>query len=626
MAARKPQDRTDVDLILEEISKRLKRIEQTTDKTLRTSARQGKIDTAPVGIRAALKQKMIRGIFGNYIGSAIIRKGEKKRMDRELAMEREDDLQHQRDLEDIKQTSQSNTFSKDIGEKLENLMLASQKMSKTMSDMNENLIRVSTIIVAIQKRVSPRDVNIGENKKIRYDPLAPSGFQYSEVTRSGKSGKIAKKSDANRAAFSAARQMAKESSKNSYELKPSSEEYSEEKKDIEESEKIDIPTEDINAKRYEKIQETLDEIKEKMEDGGFFSGLLKTIATLGAGIIGTLMSKLASISGIVGAIAGRLGIGILSKAGKAIGGAVSSVLAKRAAGQAAKAAAKAAATGAAATGAAVVADAAADASKKPIPTTGETPAAKGVPDKTPPKTAPSSSSSKISTKWKLFLKFLEKKSPSLFTKFMTRIGPALVGLAIPGPGWVWTAVGLGLNVWTAWEIYKLYQEFSGGIQETEDLMMDDPSEEEFEDEFGVGTPVQIPSDTSSQLFAASSPEEQEAEGAELIKGVFKEAEKVKVTFSSGLDPSVTGVTSYDPETGKKLNVESIELHRNRTERVLQPIVIPQETRQQQQSRGGNEQASTTNVTVKSRNSDPTLATYRASIFDHPVTHPGNFMV
>ena len=65
------------------------------------------------------------------------------------------------------------------------------------------------------------------------------------------------------------------------------------------------------------------------------------------------------------------------------------------------------------------------------------------------------------SKWARFLTWLEKKSPTLFKKVGLRLASAGAGLALPGPGWVWTAISILGTLSTAWEIYELYQEFAG---------------------------------------------------------------------------------------------------------------------------------------------------------------------
>jgi len=82
--------------------------------------------------------------------------------------------------------------------------------------------------------------------------------------------------------------------------------------------------------------------------------------------------------------------------------------------------------------------------------------------------------------------------------------------------------------------------------------------------------------------------------------------------------------SMEPNsTGYQLDRTSAQVSQNGGVQVMQPIVInkpapPAPPVVQQQSNPG--------VYVSLRHTEPALATYRASIFDHPVTHPGNFML
>lgn len=79
---------------------------------------------------------------------------------------------------------------------------------------------------------------------------------------------------------------------------------------------------------------------------------------------------------------------------------------------------------------------------------------------------------KNGSKWSRFLGWLSKKSPVLFRSVGTRIAAAGAGLALPGPGWLWTAATVLGSLGTAWEIYQLYKEFSG--QDMNDEAVKDP--------------------------------------------------------------------------------------------------------------------------------------------------------
>ena len=65
------------------------------------------------------------------------------------------------------------------------------------------------------------------------------------------------------------------------------------------------------------------------------------------------------------------------------------------------------------------------------------------------------------TKWARFLSFLEKNDSKLFNKVGKRLLIAGAGLAIPGPGWIWTAISVLGSVSLAWELYGWWQQFTG---------------------------------------------------------------------------------------------------------------------------------------------------------------------
>ena len=72
------------------------------------------------------------------------------------------------------------------------------------------------------------------------------------------------------------------------------------------------------------------------------------------------------------------------------------------------------------------------------------------------------------TKWARFLSFLEKNDNKLFNKIGKRLLIAGAGLAIPGPGWIWTAISVLGSVSLAWELYGWWQKFTGQSDEASD--------------------------------------------------------------------------------------------------------------------------------------------------------------
>jgi hypothetical protein len=63
--------------------------------------------------------------------------------------------------------------------------------------------------------------------------------------------------------------------------------------------------------------------------------------------------------------------------------------------------------------------------------------------------------------WARFLAFVERKSPKLFARVFAKLAAAGGLAAIPGPGWILSAVELGLAAWTMYELYELWKEFNG---------------------------------------------------------------------------------------------------------------------------------------------------------------------
>jgi hypothetical protein len=70
------------------------------------------------------------------------------------------------------------------------------------------------------------------------------------------------------------------------------------------------------------------------------------------------------------------------------------------------------------------------------------------------------------TKWSRFLVFLEKKSPLLFKKIGKRLLLAGAGLAVPGPGWIMTAISVLGSISLAWELYGWWKEFNAESDNT----------------------------------------------------------------------------------------------------------------------------------------------------------------
>jgi hypothetical protein len=79
------------------------------------------------------------------------------------------------------------------------------------------------------------------------------------------------------------------------------------------------------------------------------------------------------------------------------------------------------------------------------------------------KTIPSNISYKDktpTTKWGKFLAFVERKAPTLFAKFGARLAAAGALATIPVVGWITALIQFGFSIYTAYEIYQLWKEYS----------------------------------------------------------------------------------------------------------------------------------------------------------------------
>jgi hypothetical protein len=62
--------------------------------------------------------------------------------------------------------------------------------------------------------------------------------------------------------------------------------------------------------------------------------------------------------------------------------------------------------------------------------------------------------------WGRFLTFIERKSPKLFTRIGARLATAASLVTVPLLGWVAAAIEIGFTLWTAYELYQLWREFT----------------------------------------------------------------------------------------------------------------------------------------------------------------------
>jgi len=227
-------------------------------------------------------------------------------------------------------------------------------------------------------------------------------------------------------------------------------------------------------------------VEPKKEGGGFLGGLLSILGAVGS-VFKSILSPLSSLTGILGGlglaalafggvIRKILGFLVKTRIGKILGlGALAFGAASAMAGgdeasidptetSPGNATGESGISGAAIAGGAIATYGVARAAMK----------APGLVSKTgeailDARTTPSNVSFKNqtpTTKWGKFLKFLERKAPKLFAKFGARLATAGALAAIPIVGWIGAAVSLGFTLFTAYEIYSLWKEFTN--QDTEE--------------------------------------------------------------------------------------------------------------------------------------------------------------
>jgi hypothetical protein len=76
--------------------------------------------------------------------------------------------------------------------------------------------------------------------------------------------------------------------------------------------------------------------------------------------------------------------------------------------------------------------------------------------------------------WGRFLAFIERKSPKLFTRIGARLATAASLVTVPLIGWVAAAIEIGFTLWTAYELYQLWKEFTDLDKSAEERL---PTEE-----------------------------------------------------------------------------------------------------------------------------------------------------
>ena len=121
------------------------------------------------------------------------------------------------------------------------------------------------------------------------------------------------------------------------------------------------------------------------------------------------------------------------------------------------------------------------------------------------KTIPSNISYKDktpTTKWGKFLAMLENKAPKLFAKFGARLAAAGALATIPIVGWIAALIQFGFSIYTAYEIYQLWKEYSN--QDADSTSPVSVSNSDGVD-YGAAADAMSGSTTAAPIMSPSSP-------------------------------------------------------------------------------------------------------------------------
>lgn len=124
---------------------------------------------------------------------------------------------NQKISENIKKTDDDAITSDAINDKLETLYEIGTNVEHKVEDVSEEIEKLSDKVNQIYDRISVKDITVGKGKDAqtyRYDPLSPQGKQVKEISTSGKAAGFASKSVANRvltaASYLGSKQIQKE--------------------------------------------------------------------------------------------------------------------------------------------------------------------------------------------------------------------------------------------------------------------------------------------------------------------------------------------------------------------------------------------------------------------------------
>lgn len=624
---------TAVGMQLETLTKKMSEVDRTMSmRKDRSESIQRFEEERSSSIRGKAKSAFTEALLGKTLGGLVNKKreiGEREQFLSSIEEEQKAEL-----LEKEKPLGEVN-----YGENTENVKVSFEEFKSSIEKVNDSIASMSadnaqilSIVKYIQNRVSPKDVSVaskkeGQQSKVRFDPFAPEKAQYTVLSEKGNKTRFASKEEISSASWKIGRMQ---------DQSQPVDEYASEKADLAEASKIDIAAakeEDPNTKRYEKILEELENIKEILSKpsglGGFFGGLGvgKIIASLGK-IVAKMGVKLAST------LKKALGVGIAKKAGAK---AAEKVVAREVGEAAAKETAEKVVAKEA--GEAVAKEAVQKAATKEV---GESAAKEAV------EAAARSAGKEVAEKAG------EKVSKEVVEKTIKKSVAKVVAKKVPAVG---ILAGLGFGAWrlvTEGDLTGASKEVASGVVGTvpgpgtvaslaidADLVAGDVAKE-------LGMPKEdvysMVMDELKRQVGNVTNATKETQKAEPIPS--SETKSTTPDSDSAPNPTPPSAASSTPSSasnslklapnspsaaqtdipnskGMELDRTSTQVAASMTQQIVKPVVINQPAppaAPAQQSSGDQR------VFISLRHGEPALATYRASIFDHPVTHPGNFMM
>ena len=109
------------------------------------------------------------------------------------------------------------------------------------------------------------------------------------------------------------------------------------------------------------------------------------------------------------------------------------------------------------------------------------------------------------TKWGKFLAFVERKAPTLFAKFGARLAAAGALATIPVLGWITALIQFGFSIYTAYEIYQLWKEYSNQDTDSKSPVNVSNSGDSGGIDYGSAADAMSGSTTSAPIMTPSSP-------------------------------------------------------------------------------------------------------------------------